>query len=293
MLLLLNFVILRPIIITSNVHIPDDAYNYVKDNVANSEARVIIPSVREGFPWWSVSDYLAGYIGQDSIGASPLGLPAYPGGGYPGRRDVLIQLPGHNSKLLSIWWNLLEDHNTTTFPPEATLYGVKYTLIDRSYGKICEFLESSNFRRVFETEQTVVYENQDFRGLIFAIKETDEYTSLTSLPKADVDVSYRWSDYNTIVINIYARESCTLTISYVYDDFWKAKLDNESAMIKEIHGVMAVELNAGKHEVILHFTAYEKMLPFFMVMYFTFATCTALLVVDRVRAQYRKKKISP
>jgi len=280
-LVLLDFTMLRPVKVTSDVYVPGAAYDYVKDNLARVEARIIIcPRL-----WWSISNYLAAYVGGDSIGASPIGLPVYPGGGYPPDRNARsASIPGYNSKLLSVWWNLLEDRNVRTFPSETTLYGVRYIIIARGVGlEISEFLENAGFERVFEDEQTFVYENPDWRGLVFTIRGSlNDSASLDSLPNTDADVSYEWTDYNTISVQIRTREPCTLVISYVYHDLWTAKVDGQNAEITEFHGVMALGLNEGKHEVYFHFTAYEKSLPFFILMYVVFGTVALWLVIDRI-----------
>jgi hypothetical protein len=251
--------LLRPFKVVSHSSqylIPDDSYDYIRTRINNSEARVL------GFmeSWsWSICNYRATYIGADIIGQTPIGLPAYPGS---------WSLPGRNAELLSLR-QLIYDTETEaqTFQTRATLYGVKYALVI-SDKKVADFLDKLKWIKVYESKRgSLVFENPDFRGFVFAIKCTPN--ALKLLSEANADINYKWQDYNTIDVQIDAKEPCILIISYIYHPAWKAWLDGKEVKIGEFldSGIMSVNIEPGKHMLLLRFTWYERTLPIVIISY--------------------------
>ena len=253
---------------TSHVYTLDEAYDYVRSALRGVEARAIV--LMEDEAKWSISDYAAGYVGRDCIGATPIGLPCYPG--------EYQELPGLNSQILSVLKHLIECKNALAFIFEATLYGVKYVIVDRSYGPVMDFLDSIGFICVLMTAKTAVYKNPYFMGMVFALSALpSNYTYLTEL-RANAQIYHEWEDHNTLRVNVFAVEPCVLVVSYIYHGLWEAQVDGSRVEIGEYRGVMFLRLGAGGHHIVLHFRAYEEALPLF-VAYFTIPAASALLLV--------------
>ncbi len=175
--------------------------------------------------------------------------------------------------------------NLTVAEAEATLYGIKYVLVNidpdyyttlapaiKYYNSptldqvmpVKDYLNSSeDYRLVYDKEDYSIYENLFYRGTVFPAS------------------SYTWKDPNTLIIETSNSKPEQIFISQSYTEGWIAEVNGIQTPIHEVDSIQSINIPAGDNRIVLHYERYESSLLNFLVFYL--AAFLAFLLLLRAK----------
>ena len=214
---------------------------------------------------------------------------------------------------IRVFFDMVSIHKITDIIAKATLYGVRYVLvhtnetffekwngspglIERNNALDVKFYLSliDDFKEVLHDDDIYLYENRNFRGMVFAIKNNstveDRLNSNALLP-ANASVNYKRKDPNTIFISVTAGEPCLLLISQNFDEGWRALDQNQIFTIRKIFGISGIHLAPGNYSISLHFSYYEESLLLFPAFYIPLLLIFSLSILEWRRRPLNKRAL--
>jgi hypothetical protein len=152
---------------------------------------------------------------------------------------------------------------------------------------------SRDFKLMYKDEKFRIYENLNFHGIAFAVKQFWS-NNFFDFKLSDAKVMYSWTNPNTLKIYLENGEPVLLIVGQSFHDGWIAtvktwhpdgSVEIKNLPIMEAFSIQCLKIDdVGKHEITLHYRYYESSL----MMY----TCFYVLALALAYAVLRQNALS-
>jgi hypothetical protein len=226
---------------------------------------------------WAYTNYESSLISHEIIGESVTSLREYPENSalFSQLADYFNGMSEPTFNITTGTWNFSASELTLL----ATLCGAKYVLIQKNQTGSANYINFFNnatkyFSLVFNAEDSAVYENLYFEGVVFAVKDEGQLPVLANLTINDLSssilpqaqINYTQS-FNKIQVSGNTSEPAYLVISQSYYPYWAVKDGADPTGFVNFLNVTALEVGRGTFNVTATFSVGDQTQNLYIAFY--------------------------